>query len=249
MQAEIFELLKSVLKARGMTYADLAIRLSVSEPTIKRIFAQRDCKLSRLNDICAALDLTIEDLVAEANRVDVRPVQLTGIQEAGLAEDLPAFNFFLLLLDGMGAGAIQDQYQLDGQTIFRLGTTLERLGLVEVMPGNRVRMTVQGPVTFRREGPLHQVLMKINMDFLRRTYLAQDSDHSAYITQTRRMTRRTAEHALTRLREVQKELADLSRRDQLVHADEALHSYKLGIALSPIVFSELLALAREPEAR
>ncbi|MEL7089375.1 MAG: N-succinylarginine dihydrolase, partial [Planctomycetota bacterium] len=36
--------------------------------------------------------LTLDDLVAEANRVEVRPTQLTGVQEARLAEDRPAFS-------------------------------------------------------------------------------------------------------------------------------------------------------------
>lgn len=245
MQAELFELLKSVLKARRMTYAALAELLGLSEPTIKRIFAERDCKLSRMNEICAALGLTLDDLVAEANRVDVRSTQLTDRQEAQLAEDRPAFNLFVLLLDGMTIDAIQEQYQLEKQRIFKLGMTLEKVGLAEVMPGNRIRLTVQSPVEFRRDGPLHQVLVNLNMAFLRSTYLAQDTEHSAYLTQTRRMTQKTAHHILARLRDVQIELSNLARRDQLTQPENALQSFKIGIAVSPVVFSELLSLAEE----
>ncbi len=245
MQAELFELLKSVLKARRMTYAALAELLRLSEPTIKRIFAERDCKLSRMNEICAALGLTLDDLVAEANRVDVRPTQLTDRQEAQLAEDRPAFNLFLLLLDGMTIDAIQEQYQLEKQRIFKLGMTLEKIGLAEVMPGNRIRLTVQSPVEFRRDGPLHRALVNLNMAFLRSTYLAQDTEHSAYLTQTRRMTQKTAHHILARLRDVQIELSNLARRDQLTQPENALQSFKIGIAVSPVVFSELLSLAEE----
>lgn len=244
MHAELFALLKTVLKARGITYADLAKRLGLSEPTIKRIFAEQDCKLSRMNDICAVLDLTLEDLVAEANRVDVKPIRLTGHQEARLAEDRAAFNLFLLLLDGMTQEVIQTHYQLDSTRIFDLGRTLEKLGLAEVLPGNRVRLTTQGPVEFRRDGPLHQALVTLNMQFLRRAYLDPDTDHSAYLTQTRRMTRKTAQHILGRLRDVQIELSNLARRDQLTQPAEALDSYKIGIALSPIEFSELLTLTQ-----
>jgi DNA-binding Xre family transcriptional regulator len=221
---------------------DLARRLALSEPTIKRIFAERDCKLSRVTEICAALDLTLDDLVAEANRVEVRLTPLTGQQEAGLAEDRPAFVLFLLLLDGMSREAIQDQYQLGDLEFFDLGRSLEKMGLADMMPGNRIRLTIQGPVEFRRDGPLHQTLVTLNMDFLRNTYLAQDTDHSAYLTQSRRMTRQTAQHILARLRDVQTELANHARRDQLTQAEDALHTYKLGIALSPVVFSELLSM-------
>ncbi|WP_299969295.1 helix-turn-helix transcriptional regulator [uncultured Roseobacter sp.] len=245
MQAELFELLKSVLKARRMTYATLAELLALSEPTIKRIFSERDCKLSRMNEICAALGLTLDDLVAESNRVEVRPTRLTDSQEARLAEDRPAFNLFLLLLDGMTIEAIHEHYQLEKQRIFKLGMTLEKIGLAEVMPGNRIRLTVQSPVEFRREGPLHQALVTLNIAFLRSTYLAQDTEHSAYLTQTRRTTHQTAQHILSRLRDVQIELSSLARRDQLTQPDDALRSFKVGIALSPIVFSELLSLEEE----
>jgi len=41
MTRAIVETLKKVLKARGMTYADLAHALRVSTPTVKRLFSQR----------------------------------------------------------------------------------------------------------------------------------------------------------------------------------------------------------------
>lgn len=242
MQSELFDLLKAVLKARGLTYGALAERLNLSEPTIKRIFAERDCKLSRMTEICGALDLTLEDLVAEVNRIEVRPVPLGDRLEAQLAEDRPAFHVFLLMLFGMSSRCIQKEYALDDGAMFALGRRLERMGLVEVMPHNQLRLLIQGPVRFRRDGPLHQRLLRLNMDFLRAAFLAQDTDHSAYFTQTRRITQKTARHILRRLRDVQIELSDLARRDQLTQPETALQSYKLAVALGPVTFSELLSL-------
>ena len=43
----IFQALKAHLKARGMTYKDLAQSLGLSEPTIKRMFTACDCSLER----------------------------------------------------------------------------------------------------------------------------------------------------------------------------------------------------------
>lgn len=242
MQSDLFTLLKTVLKARGITYATLAQRLNLSEVTIKRIFADQDCKLSRLTDICGALDLTIDDLVAEAKRIEVRPFQLGDQIEGRLSDDRAAFHFFLLLLDDMTPDAIQAQYGLDDTTLFTLGHRLEKLGLVEVMPGNRMRLVVKGPVHFRRDGPLHQTLLRLNMDFLRSTYLRQDTDHSVFMTQSRRMSEKTARHILGRIRELQMELSDLARKDQLTQPETSLASYKLAVALSPINFHKLLEL-------
>lgn len=243
MQAELFELLKTILKARGMTYADLAGRLGVSEPTIKRIFSERDCKLSRMTEICSVLDLSLDDLVQEANRVHVAPIALGDSTEAQLAVDRAAFHLFLLLLDGMSFAAICEHYDIPDTRVFALGLRLERMGLAEVMPGNRIRLTVQGPIHFRRDGPLHRRLLQLNLDFLLGAFHGQDTDHSAYLTQSRRMTRQSAAHILARLREIQLEVSNLARRDQLTQPENALQSYKLGMAIAPIAFPELLSLA------
>ena len=45
MTREIVETLKKILKARGMTYAELARALRVSTPTVKRLFSQRSFSL------------------------------------------------------------------------------------------------------------------------------------------------------------------------------------------------------------
>ncbi len=245
MQAELFDLLKATLKARGITYAALAKQIDLSEPTIKRIFAERDCKLSRITEICAALNLTLDDLVSETQRVEVRP-QLLGDQvEARLAENTPALHLFLLLLDAMPVSTIQDHYGLSDDRIFQLGRRLEGLGLVEVHPGNHIRLAVRPPIHFRRDGPLHARLLKLNMDFLRGAYTGEDTDASGFLTLTRRITKRTAQHIRTRLREVQVELSDLARKDQLTQPEEALDTYKLSMALAPVAFSQLLEIPED----
>ena len=57
MTREIVETLKKVLKARSMTYADLAGALRVSTPTVKRLFSRRTFTLERLEEILKLLDM------------------------------------------------------------------------------------------------------------------------------------------------------------------------------------------------
>ncbi|GIT89939.1 transcriptional regulator [Jannaschia pagri] len=242
MSPDLFEVLKFTLKARRMTYASLAARLHLSEPTVKRIFAERDCKMSRLDEICAVLGLTLEDLVAEAARIEVQPTDLSRQVEARLADDRPAFHLFLLLLDGMTADTVQAHYALSDTALFDIARRLETLGLVDVLPGGALRLRVQAPVRFRRDGPLHRGLMDLNMAFLRATFLRPDGPQSAFGTQTRQVSGATARHMVSRLRDLEAELSDLARRDQLTHAPDALHTYKLTTAWAPISFVDLLAL-------
>ena len=152
MQAELFETLKSALRARGWTYADLATKLGISEPTVKRIFARRDSKLSRLVDICDALDLTLDDLIAQSNRTETTPADLSDVVERQLSENLPA---------------------------------------------------------------LHRALAELNLSFIRKVFMSEDSDMAGFQTQSRHISAVTARHMMRRIEELFRELRDLARQDQL----------------------------------
>lgn len=242
MQAIIFETLKTVLRARKITYAELARRLGTSEPTVKRIFAARDDKLSRIIEICGALDLSLDDVIAQAKRTEVAPMDLGDRLEAQLAEDPSSFHLFILLRDGMTTSEIEQQFGLDKDTMFKLGQRLERLGLAEVLEAGQIRLLVEHPIQFRRDGPLHLSLMKLNLDFVRDVFLMQDSDDSGFLTQSRRISAHTARHMMREIRQFNRDLSEMARQDQLTLPADELRSYKLCVAWAPVTFSRLLKI-------
>jgi hypothetical protein len=77
--------LKRQLKARGVTYAQVAIHLKKSEASIKRQFSQLNFSLRTLESICDLIDLDVVELVLVTGCVKAR---LSGV-EAG---DAPQFN-------------------------------------------------------------------------------------------------------------------------------------------------------------
>ncbi len=242
MHADLFIILKSVLKKRKITYADLALRLNLSEPTVKRIFAEKDCKLSRLVEICDALDLTLEDVIAQAERIESRPEYLEPHIEAELAAYPLAFHLFILLRDDMSLEAIKSHYNLEENMLFDLSRRLEKLGLIEIMPYGRIRLFHDQPIKYRRDGPLHRTLLELNMRFFRDVFMKTNTENSGFITKSRRISKSTARHIMKRLLEVDEELSHLSRQDQLMLSDDELQSYKISAAWAPISFSELLKL-------
>ncbi len=55
--------LKRLLKGAGMTYADVAVHLLVSESTVKRWFADRNFSLQRVDVICELLCVEWHDVI------------------------------------------------------------------------------------------------------------------------------------------------------------------------------------------
>lgn len=245
VQARIFETLKTVLRARKITYAELARRLGTSEPTIKRVFAARDDKLSRIVEICNALDLSLDDVVAQAKRTTVTPISLGDRIEAQLADDPSLFHFFILLHDGMPVQEIARQFDLGADGTFQLGQKLERLGLAEVQTNGRIRLLLEHPIQFRRDGPLHRALIKLNLDFVRGVFLGPDTELAGFMTKSRRISKNTARHMMTELRKLNHELSEMARQDQLTLPTSELESYKLCLAWSAVQFSNLLVIEGE----
>src|SRR5580765_3197993 len=60
--ARIIASLKRLMKARSITYKELAGRIKLSEISVKRIFSQSSLSLARLEQICQALEVSIQEI-------------------------------------------------------------------------------------------------------------------------------------------------------------------------------------------
>ena len=77
---DLIAALKSELKAAGITYADLAPQLDLAESSVKRMFAQADMPLSRIDEVLRVLRMDFADL---ARRIaDAQPLRRELSQEA-----------------------------------------------------------------------------------------------------------------------------------------------------------------------
>jgi len=123
--------LKAELKAAGMTYAQLAVKLGMAESSVKRIFAKGDMPLSRVDEVCKALKLDFADL---ARRVaEAQPLR----RELTLAQERAA-------------------YALTEVEVIRCLTKLDKLGIIELRPFNRYRLQVAKTFRWRPHGPVMQ---------------------------------------------------------------------------------------------
>ena len=65
--SRLIDALKSALKGKGITYADLAKRIVMSEANVKRMFSKQTLSLQQLEQICTAIDFDIFEYCANSS--------------------------------------------------------------------------------------------------------------------------------------------------------------------------------------
>jgi DNA-binding Xre family transcriptional regulator len=154
--SQLVDLVKQTLRDRGRTYAELARGLGVSESSVKRLFSKKKLSLQRLEEICAQLDIEISDLLEQVRSSEGRIVELTEAQEQSLVADQRLLLEGLLVLSHWTAAEIVAAYRISETEVVKLLAQLDRLGIVDLMPGNRIKLRLARNFAWRKRGPLQK---------------------------------------------------------------------------------------------
>ena len=146
--------LKRVLKMRGVTYADLAEKIALSEASVKRLFSQGTFTLERLEQVCAALEIDVFELAKLGRGEQAKAEQLTVKQEHVLAKDRVLLGVFYLAYNGWQIDDMVAKYDLSKPQIFSLLRKLDAAGVLDLLPGEKVRMKITRNLRLRRRGPI-----------------------------------------------------------------------------------------------
>lgn len=161
----IADLLKRALRARGITYAALAGRIHMSEASVKRMFSQRNFTLARLDRICAAAGIEFAELTRGFNPEDRLIARLTVQQEAEIVADPKLFLVALCVLNLLGFEEIHATYRLEKAELTGLLTRLDRIGFIELLPNNRIKLLVARTFSWTPNGPIMQAFKRHAGDF------------------------------------------------------------------------------------
>jgi len=148
--------LKQVLKSRGITYAEIARRLGMSEASIKRVFAKQSFTLDRLDKICGVLGIGITDLARMVEHEAERVTQLTLEQEREIVADPELLLVAVHALNHWTLEEIVDRYSISKTECIRLLARLDRLRIIDLLPNNRIRVVVGRNFSWRPDGPLQR---------------------------------------------------------------------------------------------
>jgi len=154
--AALVEALKKALKAHGLTYQDVARALDLSTASVKRLFAAQGLTLPRLDAICALMDLEVSDLL-QVLADGQRPLQrLDEAVEREIAGDVPLLLVTVAVLNRLGMEDILARFRIDEHQCLRKLAWLDRHGLIELLPKNRIRLRVASNFAWRVDGPIQR---------------------------------------------------------------------------------------------
>jgi len=159
--------LKSALKAHGKTYADVSMELGLSEASVKRLFSEESFSLQRLERICRMMGMEISDLVVMMQESGERRIaRLTEAQEQTIVEDIELLLMAVCVLNRWTLDDIVDSFDIPGPRCIQRLVSLDRMGLIELLPGNRVRLRIASNFAWRRNGPIQRFFQeKLQRDF------------------------------------------------------------------------------------
>lgn len=160
----IVETLKQELRKQGITYRQVANALDLSEASVKRLFAESSFTLARMAQICEMLHLEISDLVHQMEKNIELTHQLTLEQESELVSDVKLLMMAHFLMNKLEFKKIIEVYDISETEGIRLLARLDRMKIIELQPGNRVKLMISKNFKLIKRGPIERFYEKVVQD-------------------------------------------------------------------------------------
>lgn len=213
----LMEALKQQLRSAGITYAQIGLALELSEASIKRLMASGDLSLERLQAICALCGIDLFDLVqlAERERRSLRELDMT--LEAELVADEKLLLVTYLVLNDWALPQILQHYQFTEPELIRLLIRLDRMRLIDLLAGNRIRLRTARDFAWIKGGPIQQFFDRNVRD----SFFSGEFDADGYQRFLPSMvTRATAEKMRERLLKTAQDIGEMARQDAAQPAEQ-----------------------------
>ncbi|MEM8814419.1 MAG: helix-turn-helix transcriptional regulator [Pseudomonadota bacterium] len=158
--SRIIDALKRQLKVRAMTYKRLAECLNLSESAVKHMFSTGNFSLRRLDEICAALEIDIGDLVSLSEAQLPKIEQLSAENEREIVDDDRLLLLTYCLMNHWSFDEIVERYDISPELGTKYLRKLDRMKVIELQPGDRVRLLVASNFSWRKNGAIESFFRK-----------------------------------------------------------------------------------------
>lgn len=210
--------LKETLKARDITYAEVAGHLGLSLSSVKRQFSTQRFSLHRLEQVCDLAGIDLLELARLAEERRLRVAALTEDQERQLVSDPALLLTTVCVLNRWTFDRIVERYGFSTVQLTSLLVRLDRIGLIELLPAKRIRLRVARNFAWLPGGPIHRYFVdRVQGEFLSGEF---DPGRDLHRFSWGMLSDPSAAQLRAKIAEVMDAFDDLTRRDE-VRADAA----------------------------
>jgi len=146
--------LKHVLRTKGITYKQAAAALDLSEVSIKRLFSERSFSLLRIEKLCDLANTDLAELIQLAETSQQQVEQLSLQQEQELVEDVSLLLVSVCIINHLSFDDILEKYDIDEHTLIRIFAKLDRMKIIDLLPGNRYQLKLSRRFSLLPNGPI-----------------------------------------------------------------------------------------------
>ncbi|MDQ6961969.1 MAG: helix-turn-helix transcriptional regulator [Mariprofundaceae bacterium] len=164
---EIVAALKIVLKQKRKTYVDVAKHLMLSEASVKRMFSTHHFTLERVGAICQMLQIGIADLLILVEKQRKTLSFLSYEQEQELVSNKELLLVALCVQNYLNFDDIVTEFNLSNKQCFSLLAILDRIGIIELHPNNRIKLLISQDFRWLNNGPIENFFSrKVQPEFM-----------------------------------------------------------------------------------
>lgn len=163
--------LRQHLRQQGWTARRIADHFAIGEATAKRWLAGKGLTLDKLDDMAALCGFSLAELAREVERPPAGlATELTLAQEKALSTDIFLAFLFMTILGGNSPEEVARDFSVPQLDMDAALIRLERLALLDRLPGGRVRPLIDRAIVWRKTPmrllfELHMKPQFVAMDF------------------------------------------------------------------------------------
>jgi transcriptional regulator with XRE-family HTH domain len=233
--------LKQILKERGITYSAVARKLRLSHASVKRLFSRGDFSLQRIDEICELAGVELTDLADRIREREASAYQMTVEQERQIVSDPRLLLMAWLVLNKWRFDDIVKFYRFTEREALGYLLKLDRMKLIELQPGNRVRLRMKRNLSWRPGGPMQQYVHRV---LLKEFFDSDFSDPRAeFCFYAAEMSEAVMAEARRAIQQALRECMEQSERDLTLPIDHRTGAVCV-LAFRPLRFSAFRDLQR-----
>jgi transcriptional regulator with XRE-family HTH domain len=226
----LIDTLKQELRKQRLTYKQVSEVLDLSETSVKRLFSEEAFSIKRLEKVCELLHLSISDLVYLMEQSTELTTELTREQEEELVSDIKLLLVAMLLVNKLKFSDILLVYDISETEGIRLLARLDRMKIIELQPGNRVKLMISRNFQWIAGGPIQQFFeQRVQQEFLNSSFNGA-GEYRVFISGM--ISKSANSEIIKKMQHLAKEMSEMSDESESLPLDER-YGTSLMMAMRP----------------